>query len=780
MNCPCDTHNFPKPRAISAGLAEAFRHARAIGTFPNWRTALLESVGQQPTLAGWRARDPLDFGLMFLEMGAYVFDSVSFYDALVAGESYLDTATLPGTRRRLVGLLGYRPRPATAASVRLAAEADGKTPIILPCGTAFRSGEFDGNPPQVFELDTGTAIDPRLNRQDVARVLEASLPSSLTGFLAEPGSVRLKPGDAVVLDIAGTLFARRVATLSREAPRAGAALTRVTLTGTISPPASATWADVRAYLPGARTSLWKLNLDPAEGSAAAGAQWSLEGRVPIQAGQIVLLEQGSNLEARRVASGTETQRTILSPLTSTITDSANNSSSLVSPAIKLACTMINLGAASSFTPDPALATVHYALYSAANIVAPLRDTLFQGDPIALPGLIDPPRVRVSGLLLRDTHEEAVATNGTLDAVARNAQGESSPAWGKTLTAPVTLFGNVLTASRGETVRGEMLGFGDGAQTTQTFKLAKKPLTYLNAANARGLAGTLSVRVAGVLWQEVESFFGVHGDAPVYIVRQDDAGDSFVIFGGGARLPTGAVVTADYRFGAGAAVPPANSVKQLAKPVVGLRRVFNPLPAFGGDEAESPAELSIYAPRSALLLGRAISLDDLGAAAGQVAGVRAANASWRWDAGGLRPAAVVTYIGDAQIAPAVVARLRELAEPDAPIRVERALPQPAVIEIELMADSAYVAVDVAAAVFEALYAAPRPVGGGPLRPERLGTDGVVFLSRVVATAMAVPGVAGIRTVSFDGTPFNETGRKPAAGHYFDFGDQGVAIHGAPVR
>jgi hypothetical protein len=100
------------------------------------------------------------------------------------------------------------------------------------------------------------------------------------------------------------------------------------------------------------------------------------------------------------------------------------------------------------------------------------------------------------------------------------------------------------------------------------------------------------------------------------VRQDDRGDSWVTFGDGvrgARLPSGAGnVVASYRFGAGAASPPAGSVNQLARPVPGLASVGAALAPGGGADAEPAESLRELAPRSALLLG-ARSDRDMGAA-----------------------------------------------------------------------------------------------------------------------------------------------------------------------
>jgi hypothetical protein len=122
-------------------------------------------------------------------------------------------------------------------------------------------------------------------------------------------------------------------------------------------------------------------------------------------------------------------------------------------------------------------------------------------------------------------------------------------------------------------------------------------------------------------------------------------------------------------------------------------------------------------------------------------------------------------------------LRALAEDDAPIRAQSAAAQAARLDVDFETDPLYVPDDVSSAVAETLFAAVTlPGSGGLLRPERLGPDGVVFQSVVVRAVMDVPGVASLRSVGFDYTPFIETGREPAAGAYFDFAVGGVWVNG----
>ncbi|MDT8999150.1 baseplate J/gp47 family protein [Paucibacter sp. APW11] len=780
MSCACDPERCATPIAIAAGLALL---PRSPGGFAQWRRHLLAAIGREPGLSHWRAREPGDLGLMLVEMSAYVLDVTSFYDELVANESYLGTASLPDARRRHVALLGHLPRPAMGSAAWLAAEADGTRLLSLPAGSAVRSGAFKSpagaEQPQVFETEADALIEPRVNRLAVARVPASSLPSPFDHIQVRAGSVRARADMPLVVDMNGTLAATRLASQQPLHLRSRQAASRLSFAGTLTPPAGASYATTRLLTPGARCGAWKLTPGTGELAVLDSSSVSLDARVAIHIGDIVALSVGSSTVARRVSGVSETAYTLLGPLTSDIKDAANAiKGHLTSPAIQLLVTRLSFDAALPFAAsDAAHLSLHYAMVEAATPQAPLADTLTQADNAPLPDCFDAPRTPVSQVLLTDVHGEAVSAHGVLDTAAQRFTPDASPPWGRELTAPVNLYGNVIAVTRGETVHGEVLGIGDGAQALQSFRLKKKPLTYLSAGNAAGRRSTLSVWVGQVRWQEVESFYGVASDARVYTVRHNDAGETDIQFGGGARLPTGARVLANYRWGAGAAVPPADSIKQLAKPIPGLRRLFNAVPAYGGADAESPAELAVRGPQSALLLGRAISLADFEAAAAQQNGVRAARASWRWDAQGLGPAVIVAVIADPGVVPTVQAALRALAEDGAPLSVQAASAQSARLDVDVSIAADQDPDAVITAIAAALWA---PVGlpgsGGLLRAERLGPDGVLFASAVVACVMAVPGVTGLNALRLDASDFTDIGRRPAAGAYFAFEAGGVYING----
>jgi hypothetical protein len=155
MSCPCDKHAADGPIDIPPGLDVL--PLQRLG-FPETIALLLAAIPGEPWLDPWRARSDHDFGRMLLEMWAYVADVLSFYDQVRAGEIFLRTAVLRQSLRRIVDLIGHLPRPAVGATVDLALLADGRRPLVLPAGIAFRSGAFGAEPPQVFETGAAATI----------------------------------------------------------------------------------------------------------------------------------------------------------------------------------------------------------------------------------------------------------------------------------------------------------------------------------------------------------------------------------------------------------------------------------------------------------------------------------------------------------------------------------------------------------------------------------------------------------------------------------------------
>jgi hypothetical protein len=200
-----------------------------------------------------------------------------------------------------------------------------------------------------------------------------------------------------------------------------------------------------------------------------------------------------------------------------------------------------------------------------------------------------------------------------------------------LRASLMLSANVALATHGATVQ-EVLGSGDGSQTSQSFTLKRPPLTYVPAPTPTGIASTLQVRVNGLLWQEAPTLFGLDTSDKDYIVRRADDGTSTVTFGDPAARPkTGQQnISATYRTGIGlAGNVGAGTLSLLQSRPPGLRGVTNPLAASGGADPQDLAHARINAPLTALTLDRIVSLDDYQSFAQAFAGVGKAQAVALW-------------------------------------------------------------------------------------------------------------------------------------------------------
>ena len=811
-NCPCDEPKVPGPPSIPAGLQSL---PRQIGTFADFRNALLGEIqnGPQdhPALARWRARDRDDLGLMLLEMWAYVCDVVSFYDQVIANEGYLRTAVQRPSLRRLAALIGYLPKPALAASVRLGVLVDGRLPVVLPAGTGFRSAAFDAEPPQVFETSVDLTAHPDANDWTVRPPRTAMLSGTVSSILLQPSSARVRQGSLVCLEFgAAASSERRIATAVTVGPTVepdGARYVRVDLDPPVVLPAPRALSTLNVLVPTQRTGLWRQprqSGDPAVKDDWFAGDRSLEPQGTrllldalhrqIAAGDVLALQVPSGVQVVRVAKVDEPQVTVVPARTVTISSPPNTTVTI--PATTAPITRVWLDslvpATGHGTPgedpafgDPSTLIIHFGFVEGGRAVASASTVLRPGDPIVLSGVHvapgGPPAIRE--VLLESADQRGLASAARIDFTSGELTLDSTTAWAPPLELPVHVHGNVVVATRGETVPPEVLGSGDAAQINQSFVLRKKPLTYLPSPSSQSqwaAESTLAVYVEGLRWKEVDTFFGATPDDQVFLARQRDDGATVVTFGDGvrgSRLPTGIDnVVATYRFGAGAAAPPAFSIKQSVRPTPALRSVVNPMAAAGGADAEAERSLRTRAPRTALLLGRAVSIQDFEAAAAAIDGVRAASAEWRWDAHRLRPVVQIRYIGAAGVEALVTQRVRAVSDPSTPIDVAPALAVPARLALEVLTDPRRDAAAVVAAVRERLLAP----GSGVLEPERVGIARALFRSHVMQAVLSVTGALAVRALTFDGDPFVDFGKTPGPGAYFDFERGGVDVAGSPAH
>jgi hypothetical protein len=492
----------------------------------------------------------------------------------------------------------------------------------------------------------------------------------------------------------------------------------------------------------------------------------------IRKGQPLVLERAGVPQAMTVSSIADSSRILVAATTVTYTPAVGSATTVSIPAVRAPVSLITFTENINTTIAAARTEiiVHYGLTEAGVVIAEALTEIDQDDVLLVRTPIESPRDSSppGRFQLEDKNNNGLARPGTLNF----ATGRFTPqgnTWPNSLVPPVKLFGNCIATSRGETVTGEVLGTGNAAIPNQSFTLKKSPLTYLPTPSEKtpsGLSSTLKIYVDRLQWSEVPSFYGRAPEDEVYIVRENDKNESVVTFGDGVRgrrLSTGAVVTANYRYGAGAAMPPAGGITQIATAVKGLKSVRSAVAPFGGADAEPAGSLQKFAPRSSLLLGRAVSLADLEAAAASYSGVRAVAAEWRWSSQLQVPAAHIWYLADGDLTELITNRLKTLTQPDTPIQVERALPVSRQLSVQLTIDPKRLEADVLSATRRALMNTET----GLLPPERLGIGRPLFRSRLFEFLINTSGVSSVTGLDLGSTPFSSYGVRPPAGRYFAF-------------
>lgn len=312
-------------------------------------------------------------------------------------------------------------------------------------------------------------------------------------------------------------------------------------------------------------------------------------------------------------------------------------------------------------------------------------------------------------------------------------------------ATTLVHANVAAATHGETTQ-EILGDGDAARAFQTFQLKQGPLTYVSAPTETGAASTLELRVSDVLWKEAPTLYGRAARERAYQTRTTDDGATVVQFGDGvtgARLASGRNnLVAVYRKGIGRAgsVKAGALTTALDRPL-GLREVFNPLAAAGGEDPETDAGARENAPVTTLTMGRVVSLRNYEDFARGFAGISKAKADWAWDGDSRRILVTIAGPGGEAVDPStgdlfenLVRALRTLGDPLVRISVASYRPATFKLDLKVLIAADYLEDVVLAGVEAALRDA--------YSLERRGFTPLVSSSEIYATVHSVEGVAAV--------------------------------------
>lgn len=125
--------------------------------YASFREDMLNAIPAR--MPEWTSRSPNDFGIVLIELFAYMGDALSFYGDRIANEAYLDTAVLRSSVLNIARMLDYRPTGNVAATVTLqfTTRATGGS-VTIPAGTRVSTVPVAGQEPVVFETSASLTI----------------------------------------------------------------------------------------------------------------------------------------------------------------------------------------------------------------------------------------------------------------------------------------------------------------------------------------------------------------------------------------------------------------------------------------------------------------------------------------------------------------------------------------------------------------------------------------------------------------------------------------------
>ncbi|MFK0015760.1 baseplate J/gp47 family protein [Streptomyces sp. NPDC091027] len=130
--------------------------------FEGFRQAMLAHAAR--VYPEWSGRNTADFGVLLVNLFAYMGDILSYYQDAAAREAFLETATLRSSVLSHAATLGYSPAAAapSTGTVTFVTDATQTTDVLLPAGTQVTTAFIPAiDAPLTFELDLDITVPGR-------------------------------------------------------------------------------------------------------------------------------------------------------------------------------------------------------------------------------------------------------------------------------------------------------------------------------------------------------------------------------------------------------------------------------------------------------------------------------------------------------------------------------------------------------------------------------------------------------------------------------------------
>src|SRR5258706_5418856 len=286
-----------------------------------------------------------------------------------------------------------------------------------------------------------------------------------------------------------------------------------------------------------------------------------------------------------------------------------------------------------------------------------------------------------------------------------------------------------------------------------------------ANEARGALPVIALSGDAAQWTPVSDLLASDRFATEFVVEMEDDRRAAIRFGDDVQGRTPSPdepITATYRTGNGRSGNLGrDTLNRMVTDLSGISRVRNPLPASGGADPETVAQVKRFAPQAFRTQQRAVTEADWVRAAELHPEVQHARATLRWSGSWVTGFITVDRKGGAAVDrdPAFESRLRahlerfRLAGYD--IEVNDPVSVPLDLALFVCVKPGYFRADVKRALLVRFGAATASDGSsGFFHPDHFSFGEPLYLSRVIAAAMTVAGVASVEV-----TRFHRLNRKP---------------------
>lgn len=304
-----------------------------------------------------------------------------------------------------------------------------------------------------------------------------------------------------------------------------------------------------------------------------------------------------------------------------------------------------------------------------------------------------------------------------------------------------------------TRQGRVRGATGGSATFHPRAPATRALRW-EMGDVRPDVTLSSPETPGVTWEPRPDLLGSGRFAAEFVVESEEDGRTFLRFGDGVagrRPVTG--LTARYRVGNGrAGNVGAGALTRVADAPAGIVRVWNPLPAFGGEDPEPLADVRRFAPQAFRRQERAVTPADYAAVAQRHPEVQRAAATRRWTGSWYTMFITVDRRGGAEVDDDFQDEMRAHLERFRLAGHDVAVDSPRFVPLDLLLRVCVAPGFFRADVERALLDVFGSTGGGArprgfFHPDHLTFGQPVHLSAVVAAAMEVAGVQWVLPVRF---------------------------------